>query len=152
MRETLFEHTFSPTKPRITPAYAGNTYPLTEHHHRRRDHPRVCGKHTDFDFQLLDQQGSPPRMRETPLCDIFRPRPDRITPAYAGNTIFSTQGADWGEDHPRVCGKHLDRPALDWRDTGSPPRMRETHEQGERTNEDYRITPAYAGNTGTRKL
>ena len=52
-----------------------------------QDHPRVCGKHTDFDFQLLDQQGSPPRMRETPLCDIFRPRPDRITPVYAGNTV-----------------------------------------------------------------
>ena len=51
-----------------------------------QDHPRVCGKHTDFDFQLLDQQGSPPRMRETLLLPITTFLVRRITPAYAGNT------------------------------------------------------------------
>ena len=51
--------------------------------------------------------GSPPRMRETPLSDIFRTRPDRITPAYAGNTCIEEKPENSEKDHPRVCGKHL---------------------------------------------
>ena len=65
-------------------------------------------------------------MRETPLSDIFRTRPDRITPAYAGNTAAKDASENPFEDHPRVCGKHKLKFAFAFVGAGSPPRMRET--------------------------
>ena len=34
------------------------------------DHPRVCGKHAAAKAAGLEEPGSPPRMRETPISDF----------------------------------------------------------------------------------
>ena len=79
----------------------------------RQDHPRVCGKHGIQSLRNLTSSGSPPRMRETPIKNGVAKWGFRITPAYAGNTKAKGEDPDWGEDHPRVCGKHTQQVYLD---------------------------------------
>ena len=107
MRETHKMMTTKPAEVGITPAYAGNTKSKCTDFPFFWDHPRVCGKHKIERSAIMRPVGSPPRMRETPLSDIFRTRPDRITPAYAGNTCIEEKPENSEKDHPRVCGKHL---------------------------------------------
>ena len=71
----------------IIPAYAGNTQSNTMRGASVWDHPRVCGEHGDNNEESIEDLGSSPRMRGTPVrCPnpIRRPR-----------------------DHPRVCGEHF---------------------------------------------
>ncbi len=97
------------------------------------DHPRVCGKHVVDGLTLSLTVGSPPRMRET-LEWLARITLDkRITPAYAGNTNTAIHKKVTLEDHPRVCGKHINRKVKTRLKWGSPPRMRETRFFNERT-------------------
>ena len=150
MRERPAPLRSSLSRIRITPAYAGKTSrssftptrssgspPRMRERlpsrlgmaHISGDHPRVCGKDYPRGWAWLTYLG--------------------ITPAYAGKTadtrIFSSRC--W--DHPRVCGKDGGRHLYAASIEGSPPRMRER--QGVPW-EDFaakRITPAYAGKTGT---
>ena len=71
---------------RITPAHAGNTFPLCANCQCRQDHPRPCGEHTFALVIDLSVLGSPPPMRGTLVLDMLYLRPARITPAHAGNT------------------------------------------------------------------
>ena len=50
----------------ITPAPAGNTLSSCCRRSSSRDHPRACGKHSPNTLDGQRQQGSPPRLRETP--------------------------------------------------------------------------------------
>ena len=114
---------------------------------KRRDHPRVCGKDGIRKVTNSLCMGSPPRMRERQVNNIFIVPRDRITPAYAGKTPTQSNISQVMGDHPRVCGKDsaialsFDLPA------GSPPRMRERHACGYPDKTAHRITPAYAGKT-----
>ena len=90
----------------IIPAYAGNTIRIVPRNAAKRDHPRVCGEHS----QVIDRQclppGSSPRMRGTlpskreSMCSLG------IIPAYAGNTGEHQKRRCFRWDHPRVCGEH----------------------------------------------
>ena len=51
---------------RITPAYAGKTYPVKQAMRVLEDHPRVCGKDSQKCPGSSQPWGSPPRMRERP--------------------------------------------------------------------------------------
>ena len=72
----------------------------------------------------------------------------RITPAYAGKSIYDGYVMGTGKDHPRICGE---KEATEWNKSeiwGSPPHMR-----GKGVNDvlglwEARITPAYAGKSG----
>ena len=88
MRETLKFISIRSKAARITPAYAGNTTCADTFNGSFQDHPRVCGKHCTLDAKFAGKLGSPPRMRETPDGDKFALFFCRITPAYAGNTIY----------------------------------------------------------------
>ena len=71
---------------RITPAYAGKSFPAGCPRSRSRDHPRVCGEKPRRPPAAAVGIGSPPRMRgkedkKEPLCGSFG-----ITPAYAGKS------------------------------------------------------------------
>ena len=66
-------------------------------------------------------------MRETRKSMSHFIRKCGITPAYAGNTYTFLHDLHKAEDHPRVCGKHLNERIFQ--------------------NFKLRITPAYAGNT-----
>ena len=69
---------------RIIPASAGKTCLMATKEKLVEDHPRVCGKNWAIYEMGLDNQGSPPRLREKqrdcPACGCVY----RITPASAG--------------------------------------------------------------------
>ena len=111
----------------IIPAYAGNTCHAVRQPSLWWDHPRVCGEHDSNAQGNLQQPGSSPRMRGTPLVsDVY---------------------AEWMEDHPRVCGEHAQETERRAQESGSSPRMRGTPSGHIQTDTRLGIIPAYAGNT-----
>ena len=131
----------------ITPAYAGNTFPLSHFDRLLWDHPRVCGKYHIFYLLLFWFCGSPPRMREILSGSTTADCSTGITPAYAGNTKPIQLSERKRGDHPRVCGKYRTKGTVTGMLQGSPPRMREIRTPMIIAIRFFRITPAYAGNT-----
>ena len=77
---------------------------------------------------------------------------NRITPAYAGKRWEGLKMAQDFEDHPRLCGEKRQPEHTGGHLIGSPPPMR-----GKALLQDFckrrvRITPAYAGKSGTTGL
>ena len=56
---------------RITPAPAGNTQTGCSFVYLLKDHPRACGEHASRRGGYSGQQGSPPRLRGTPLKNPY---------------------------------------------------------------------------------
>ncbi len=109
----------------ITPAYAGSTIGGREFYARVGDHPRVCGKYISKKLLIEKLGGSPPRMREVLFSISCLSLIIRITPAYAGSTLFLKYCLHSQQDHPRVCGKYEENRRAPSEAGGSPPRMRE---------------------------
>ena len=72
---------------------------------------------------------------------------DRITPAHAGNTVFTFFSRSALEDHPRPCGEHHSDSSIVAKTLGSPPPMRGTLMIRRVVILEIGITPAHAGNT-----
>ena len=108
----------------ITPAYAGKSWLPESQSQPSRDHPRVCGEKAQLPQWSLNRLGSPPRMRGKACCWPSLPRRDRITPAYAGKSLFRPRRRPAAWDHPRVCGEKKKSGGSITSKTGSPPRMR----------------------------
>ena len=73
---------------RITPAYAGKSSTTRTLSGAEWDHPCVCGeKRTVLEF-TAKLRGSPLRMRGKDTPDFVPMKGDRITPAYAGKSLF----------------------------------------------------------------
>ena len=137
--------------PRITPAYAGKTVPLTPAVNVSRDHPRVCGENDGRGRLGVFTPGSPPRMRGKPLTDGSDEYARRITPAGAGKTGMQGVLTPCVQDHPRRCGEN---PCLASRISmrlGSPPQVRGKRGLDRRKDPSGRITPAGAGKTPKSK-
>ena len=96
-------------------------------YHCGKDHPRVCGNHSERPRPRTAQLGSPPRVRE-PLLPLW-PVAHRI------------------RDNPRVCGNPLCVARFAAPLTGSPPRVREPPYSEVVDDMIPRITPACAGTT-----
>ena len=130
---------------RITPAYAGKSLPSLPPAGTAEDHPRLCGEKFSFLVPPFWAVGSPPPMRGKvpfifPVVGVVR-----ITPAYAGKSVFLLYPALIAEDHPRLCGEKQ-QIALEPADmTGSPPPMRGKVPRLSQRRRPLRITPAYAG-------
>ena len=108
----------------ITPAYAGKSTLHRDDAPLSWDHPRVCGEKCDKRVAVVEQPGSPPRMRGKVLPYRRTVLAVGITPAYAGKRLPSLLFLALHWDHPRVCGEKT-LLFLKWcSDTGSPPRMR----------------------------
>ena len=90
---------------RITPAYAGKSFPAGCPRSRSRDHPRVCGEKAASTAIPSRGQGSPPRMRGKGWLMVTLTVRNRITPAYAGKSISDNSRTRTAGDHPRVCGE-----------------------------------------------
>ena len=74
----------------------------------------------------------------------------RITPAYAGKSIFPDGAGSGQQDHPRLCGEKLRSGFFFRLRNGSPPPMRgKGFYRGFRSFSDG-ITPAYAGKSAFR--
>ena len=91
---------------RIIPASAGKTCLMATKEKLVEDHPRVCGKNWAIYEMGLDNQGSPPRVREKHNFHKANTSICRITPASAGKTEGLSSLWMCLQDHPRVCGKN----------------------------------------------
>ena len=129
----------------ITPACAGKREEAERKPIPGWDHPRVCGEKDGSDLVLIDEKGSPPRVRGKEKLHGAHGQLWGITPACAGKRRSSTLGYAASGDHPRVCGEkrhlhHLQRLPL-----GSPPRVRGKVLFPSFLHRLYGITPACAG-------
>ena len=73
---------------RITPAYAGKSREPRQADTCEWDHPRLCGEKQFSTAQTTITVGSPPPMRGKGKVRYLRRCTERITPAYAGKSIF----------------------------------------------------------------
>ena len=109
---------------RIIPACAGTTFPSRCQKNIVEDHPRVCGDHLLSDKQFDTLKGSSPRVRG-PLDELHRRiQSVGIIPACAGTTLPHHPMLDFRQDHPRVCGDHVNSISVRLERTGSSPRVR----------------------------
>ena len=125
VREPLSEGFACHMYGRITPACAGTTKSRNANVRHSKDHPRVCGNHSNTMSYSLCFSGSPPRVREPPDTDPKLGYTVRITPACAGTTDHPSGEVRTPQDHPRVCGNHKKERDLSGMEPGSPPRVRE---------------------------
>ena len=112
----------------------------------------MCGKDDVETMQAAMQMGSPPRVRERHFFIETVPKWFRITPACAGKTQITSWSGDFGEDHPRVCGKDASKLGKRSYKMGSPPRVRERLPRMPKLTLRARITPACAGKTSKSKV
>ena len=85
MRGKGVVHVFVPEKFGITPAYAG----------------KRCGECR----QVIQPDGSPPRVRGKVLAALMPENRVGITPACAGKSLILVKRWCFLWDHPRVCGE-----------------------------------------------
>ena len=130
---------------RITPAYAGKRRCGRRNGLCVQDHPRLCGEKKDRPPFSGCRLGSPPPMRGKVRNYNQRKGTSRITPAYAGKSLFCTCIQMCSEDHPRLCGEKSMVEAILCFLSGSPPPMRGKDQPAPRQPCLFRITPAYAG-------
>ena len=134
---------------RITPAYAGKSYPAIFGPGYLRDHPRVCGEKWIASVPASGFLGSPPRMRGKDSRQNVAQRPQGITPAYAGKRPPPKSPRLLRLDHPRVCGEKENSMTLKDYHKGSPPRMRGKGSRRYGQQWSAGITPAYAGKSAS---
>ena len=93
--------------------------------------------------------GSPPHMRGTDARPEKSSDPRGITPAHAGNSVFSASISFPFRDHPRTCGEQQRCPVTTAWLLGSPPHMRGTVYEDCEGTFGIGITPAHAGNSSS---
>ena len=102
--------------------------------------------------------GSPGSTGSSPHTRGARPAQDhlaghgRIIPAYAGSTRICAAGEPPVRDHPRIRGEHRHRPTPSCHTRGSSPHTRGAHSPAVCRRSNWRIIPAYAGSTATRRI
>ena len=94
---------------------------------------------------LVNNPGSPPRVRGKDCCKLTPPVCFGITPASAGKSLWAyhTSCSRW--DHPRECGEKTNVPSINGLAFGSPPRVRGKVDGLFQSLTEIRITPASAG-------
>ena len=130
---------------RITPAWAGKSLFGASERITGQDHPRMGGEKSGLSLCEGVKRGSPPHGRgkvDTLRESKLRPR---ITPAWAGKSLFQHRIRQVAMDHPRMGGeKQHDKPGMSKR-MGSPPHGRGKGKCGHGKEAQSRITPAWAG-------
>ena len=128
----------------------GKVFWCTQDYIRQGDHPRLCGEKSTKMMILVYSRGSPPPMRGKEFTGDKNKIRHRITPAYAGKRgrHDTARCCDW--DHPRLCGEKLCHGVCGRVKLGSPPPMRGKGSGRTSRRGHLRITPAYAGKSGSR--
>ena len=111
------------------------------------DYPRACGANQRKSLGLGRQRGSSPRMRGKRPSPCCGPRPSRIIPAHAGQTVSNSSRTSARSDHPRACGANPALSVMTAAPAGSSPRMRGKLGFGFDSFRQRRIIPAHAGQT-----
>ena len=131
----------------LTPAWAGNTPGPRSRSHEGRAHPRMGGEHPDVHVMGIWEIGSPPHGRGTRCHQPRRGLLPGLTPAWAGNTSYSTTSRTPARAHPRMGGEHPIRGRHSTSNRGSPPHGRGTLARSCWSWCGPGLTPAWAGNT-----
>ena len=130
---------------RITPAYAGKSELEPKRRKSPKDHPRLCGEKLIRKRLTIMSLGSPPPMRGKAGYNSRHYDQYRITPAYAGKSLYLKIITGGDEDHPRLCGEKQDMLHALNNLSGSPPPMRGKGKDYQLGDKVSGITPAYAG-------
>ena len=130
---------------RITPAYAGKRIIGSFSTPNGKDHPRLRGEKFDIIGRYLFGLGSPPLTRGKAQEQKRSHKAKRITPAYAGKSLFLHLLRLSIRDHPRLRGEKSACLLLVAFVTGSPPLTRGKVINFIDCRDNERITPAYAG-------
>ena len=128
----------------ITPAWAGKSSCISLLGELLESPPQGGEKELDDRFKTAEL-GSPPRRRGKVHSQLLVVGIVRITPAWAGKSLFCFAAAVPIQDHPRVGGEKMEIMLDVWTYQGSPPHRRgkgngiwvNGHRNG--------ITPAWAG-------
>ena len=130
---------------RITPAQAGKSLFCFTAAVPIQDHPRVGGEKTRVFQQHFPAVGSPPRGRGKVYPFRVGPVAVRITPAWAGKSLFCFTAAVPIQDHPRTGGERSGMKGMKSWKLGSPPHRRGKGIQADGAGAWAGITPAWAG-------
>ncbi len=136
-----------PLEDRFSPAGAGNTIRTIYQSSGGKVQPRGRGEHHVTHVSRDDGVGSAPRARGTPDHQGRPGRPERFSPAGAGNTGSRPGSTAAATVQPRGRGEHDEALELWHRLNGSAPRARGTHPVMKRFDFLRRFSPAGAGNT-----
>ena len=131
---------------RFIPAWAGNSLQRCSNPHRGAVHPRVGGEQSAVNDESASLAGSSPRGRGTVLAEIAARLAERFIPAWAGNSLRSSNRWRCKSVHPRVGGEQCRSTSILPQGRGSSPRGRGTElflHPGIRIG---RFIPAWAGN------
>ena len=116
-----------------------------------RDHPRLRGEYPLTIRYDNGVEGSPPLARGIQQQIAAFLASCRITPACAGNTNHPPRMELACRDHPRLRGEYFDVQRCGNVNIGSPPLARGIQLFIDPLRKLYRITPACAGNTSSRR-
>ena len=131
----------------ITPACAGNRQCDNLLHTCGWDHPRLRGEQLPSVRHGAGDKGSPPLARGTVSKVIVPLDTVGITPACAGNRVYTASRPSRPADHPRLRGEQFQLSLLAVWDSGSPPLARGTAAPNTLPSARAGITPACAGNS-----
>ena len=145
MRGKAIYATFMSNIGRITPAYAGKSMAKIQFPDKGEDHPCVCGEKQIESVWETGRPGSPLRMRGKGKQVNYIFGKLRITPAYAGKSLFTLFVHQPFWDHPCVCGEKRNPLVPLTARMGSPLRMRGKARKYQAIQARLGITPAYAG-------
>ena len=152
MRGQLDKTYPAPLRLRIIPARAGPTRPPSTSRSLKPDHPRSCGANFTPVETGSTPAGSSPLVRGQPELVLDPVERVRIIPARAGPTGRRSCRWSWRADHPRSCGANADqRMAVDDMN-GSSPLVRGQPNHRQNTRWHYRIIPARAGPTYSKRM
>ena len=129
----------------ITPAYAGQMHFLLLVKVGVEDHPRIRGTNLCQHSCATLPWGSPPHTRDKCIYQGGRHKGNRITPAYAGQIAFIYRYRPGVQDHPRIRGTNSFCYERVKKGGGSPPHTRDKFTLIGKSENNRRITPAYAG-------
>ena len=134
-------------EPRLIPARAGNTSPVSVTLSPMPAHPRSRGEHVSLIFLLILACGSSPLARGTRLHSVPCGVRHRLIPARAGNTTISRATSMPPAAHPRSRGEHIQENEPMMVISGSSPLARGTLLMYLYSTTLGRLIPARAGNT-----
>ena len=137
---------------RITPAQAGKSSAARGCGKAHLDHPRMGGEKADIDDDGLHYKGSPPRGRGKGGDIVGGLGCVRITPAWAGKSLFCFTAAVPIQDHPRIGGEKGLGSQVTQLSQGSPPRRRGKDAVVAVVVRGAGITPAWAGKRQTAAM
>ena len=129
----------------ITPAYAGKRWRRVLSVSMSWDHPRLRGEKGNPESGRYFRFGSPPPTRGKGRRKLWLTFRLRITPAYAGKSVWEVSYGATTKDHPRLRGEKVPVGKAGEENPGSPPPTRGKEGRPGNRFVSSRITPAYAG-------